>query len=80
MPLILRELPTKLHGHSANEARHQCAVLEAIAANPGISCSEIAQKAGLSPTRTQTYLIQFYRDGMLTRSKAGHKYVYHLTP
>lgn len=80
MPLILRELPTKLHGHSASEARHQCSVLEAIAANPGITKYEIAQKVGISPTVTQTYLTQFFRDGIVTRSKAGQKYFYSLTP
>lgn len=80
MPLILRELPTKLHGHSANEARHQCSVLEAIAANPGISCNEIAQKVGLSRTVTQAYLTQFFRDEILTRSTVGQKHFYYLTP
>lgn len=78
-PLLLKELP-KLHKHTANEAKHHCDVLDAIAENPGISREEISRRVNVSPSRVSAYLTQFLADGTITRQLQQYRYAYFLAP
>lgn len=80
MQINIKELPTKLKGQTAREAKNQCEVLKVINREPGLSTKEIARHVNISRHCVGRYLFQFLKDGVVTRERRATGFAYYLLP